>query len=203
MSSVHDQTPHKGLIAWWARNPIAANLLMVVAFAAGIIGFLSMEREVFPAFPWNGVSVSVAWPGASPQEVEEQIVLRMEEALADLDGIENLTATAGEGFASVNVEAKRTVDMTAFVDEVKLRVDGVSNLPRESFPPIVQRWQAQDTQWILTIYGSADRRVLQRVAREVRDDVSQIPGASLSQLWARQSEEVSIEVSRRRCGAII
>ena len=80
-----------GLVAWWARNGIAANLLMIVAFIGGIFGFLSLEKEAFPAGDWNGASVSIAWPGASPQDVEDQIVVRLEEVVADIDGLKRLT----------------------------------------------------------------------------------------------------------------
>jgi len=190
-----DSSPHRGMIAWWARNPVAANLLMVVALVGGVIGFLSMERETFPAFPWNGVSVSVAWPGASPQEVEEQIILRIEEALSDLDGIEEMTSVAREGSASVSLEAGRSVDMSVFVDEVKLRVDSVSNLPRDSFPPTVSRWRAENQFMGVVVYGDVERQQLQRTARDIRDEITQLPGASLTRIWATISEEVSIELS--------
>ncbi|WP_022697573.1 efflux RND transporter permease subunit [Euryhalocaulis caribicus] len=186
---------HKGIFAWWARNPVAANLLMFVLLIGGAISFMQMEREVFPSVPWNGVSVSVAWPGASPQDVEEQILVRIEEAMADLDGIEEITSTAREGSGSVNIEAERSVDMTAFIDEVKLRVDSVNNLPPSIYPPVVSRWKAQNQFIGLVLHGDVERRVLQEVARDVRDEVAQLPGASLAQVNATIPEEVSIELS--------
>jgi multidrug efflux pump subunit AcrB len=186
---------HRGIIAWWARNPVAANLMMVAILIAGAIGYTRLDREVFPSADINIVTVGVAWPGAAPREVEEQIILRIEESLADLDNIDNVVAIASEGFANVQVTADRGVDMTAFVDEVKLRVDAVNNLPRDSYPPQVS--QARSTQQFMgmVIYGDVDRRLLQRVAREVRDEVSTLPGASLTQVQAALPEEVSIEVS--------
>lgn len=191
-----DDTEHKGFLAWWARNSVAANLLMVTTIALGILGFLRMEREVFPTVAFNGVNVGVSWPGASPQEVEEQIILRIEESLVDVGGVEEITATAFEGFASVNVEANTTIDMNAFLDEVQLRVNAVSNLPRDSFPPRVTRWRNQEQQFIIAVHGAADRRELQRMAEEVRDEISaQVWGASLTETMAVLGEEVSIEIS--------
>ena len=76
----------KGIVAWWSRNSVAANLLMVMALVFGVIGFSKLEQEVFPSADFNGASVSISWPGASPTDVEEQIVTRLEEVLADLDG---------------------------------------------------------------------------------------------------------------------
>ena len=82
-----------GLISWWTRNTIAANLLMVAIFFAGAFAFSNLEREVFPSATFNGASVSIAWPGASPVEVEEQLILRVEEAVADIDGVKRIEAT--------------------------------------------------------------------------------------------------------------
>ena len=89
-----EEKTHKGMLAWWARNSVAANLLMIIAFVGGIIGFTSMQRENNPAAVFPGASISVAWPGASPRDVEEQIIVRIEEALSDLDGVDELTAVA-------------------------------------------------------------------------------------------------------------
>ena len=83
-----------GLVAWWARNGIAANLLMVIAFIGGTFGFLSLEKEAFPSADFNGASVSIAWPGASPQDVEDQIVVRLEEVVAEQISISHYNDSA-------------------------------------------------------------------------------------------------------------
>ncbi|HSM69242.1 MAG TPA: efflux RND transporter permease subunit, partial [Xanthomonadales bacterium] len=100
---------HK-LIEWWARNTVAANLLMVGIFAAGIIGFSSMERELDPQVRFPGLEINVSWPGAQPQEVEEQIVSRIEEAVSDMDSIEWIRSTSGEGFGSIAILAETQAD---------------------------------------------------------------------------------------------
>jgi len=104
----HSQDPstQKGLLAWWARNSVAANLLMVIALVGGIIGFFSMQRENNPGAEFPGATISMSWPGASPQDVEEQIIVRIEEALADLEGIEELTATASSKKLEVPIKAQ-------------------------------------------------------------------------------------------------
>ena len=86
------------LIEWWARNSVAANLLMVGIFVAGFIGFSSMEREMDPQVRFPGLQIEVNWPGAAPQEVEEQIVARIEEAVSDLDNIEWVRSQSAEGY---------------------------------------------------------------------------------------------------------
>ena len=184
-----------GLVAWWARNSIAANLLMVVAFIGGTFGFLGLEKEAFPAADFNGASVSIAWPGASPQDVEDQIVVRLEEVVADIDGLKRLTGVAREGVGYVNLESELDVDIDEFVDEVKRRVDTISNLPQSSFPPQVQRWR-QDNAYIgLAVHGKVDRKTLKYYAEEVRDAIALLDGGELAQVWGTLGEEVSIEVS--------
>lgn len=169
---------------------------MVACVVAGAMAFMKLEREVFPSGTFNGATVSVAWPGASPPEVEEQIVLRIEEALSDIDGVEHVTATAREGIARINVEGLESVDATYFLNEIKNRVDGISTLPQDSYPPVVSQWRSVDPAQFIALYGDMDQRELYRLARDLRDEVSQIPnGSPLVDLWGVIDEEVSIEVS--------
>ena len=184
------------LIAWWARNPIAANLLMVAIIFAGIAGYLRVEREVFPSASFNFATINVAWPGASPREIEEQIILRIEEAISDVDGVEHVDAVAREGSASLTIEGKDTVDTTVFLNEIKTRVDGISTLPADAFPPVVSQIRNQDGAMYIALYGDLDERALNRLARELRDEAARLPNASpVVELWGALREEVSIEVS--------
>lgn len=185
-----------GLIAWWAKNPIAANLLMVAMIIAGLFGFSKIEREVFPSADFNGATISVAWPGASPQEIEEQIILRIEEAVSGIDGIKHIDSSARENVASINIEGTDTIDATKFLNEIKNRVDGISTLPRDSFPPVVSQWRNENGAVFMALYGDLEERELTRLARDLRDELAQLPGSSpLVDLWGARQEEVSIEVS--------
>ena len=102
------------LIEWWARNSVAANLLMIGIFVAGFLGFSSMEREMDPQVRFPGLAIEVTWPGAAPQEVEEQIVARIEESVSDLDAIEWVRSESTEGFGGVYILAEQQVDFTQF-----------------------------------------------------------------------------------------
>lgn len=185
-----------GLISWWTRNTIAANLLMVAIIIAGAYSFTKLEREVFPSATFNGATVTVSWPGASPIEIEEQLILRIEEAVADVDGIERVTASAREGVASVNIEGADTVDATFFLNEIKNRVDGISTFPRDAFPPNVWPWRINTPAQFIALYGDLEERELYALGRELRDELAQIPnGSPLVNLWGVINEEVSIEVS--------
>ncbi|WP_417471342.1 efflux RND transporter permease subunit [Maricaulis sp.] len=193
-NTTHDEAP-RGIVGWWARNSVAANLLMIVALLGGIFGYFQLNREVFPTIAVNGATVSVAWPGASPQEVEEQLIVRIEEALADLDGVDTITSTAREGNGFINVEGLPSVDVGEFIDNIKLEVDSVNNLPQSAYRPVVNPWRAQDQVIGFAVHGFIDRRDLQHIAREIRDEVAQLPGSSLVNTWAVLGEEVSIELA--------
>jgi multidrug efflux pump subunit AcrB len=127
------------IISWWANNPVAANLLMVGILLAGVLGFYAMEREAFPIFKANEVEIQIAWPGAAPQEVEEQILMRIEQALTNLDAVYRVRSTAEEGFGRLEVETYPKVDINEFVNDVKMVVDSVNSLPRDIEKPQVRR----------------------------------------------------------------
>ncbi len=184
------------LIAYWAKNPIAANMLMVAILIAGFFGFERVEREVFPSADFNGATISVAWPGAGPQEIEEQIILRIEEAISGIDGIKHIDSQAQENVATVNVEGQNTGDATRLLNDIKNRVDGISTLPVDAFPPVVSQWRNEEGAMFIALYGDMPERDLTRLAREIKDDLAALPGGSpLVNLWGARKEEVSIEVS--------
>ncbi|MBI1364959.1 MAG: AcrB/AcrD/AcrF family protein [Alphaproteobacteria bacterium] len=184
------------LIAWWARNGVASNLLMIAIIITGVLSFSRIQREVFPSASFNDALVSVVWPGASPREIEQQIILRIEEAVSDVDGIDHVEATAREGRAQVTVYGKDNIDTTRFLNDIKNRVDGISTLPPDSYPPVVQQLRNQNMAIAVALYGDLDEKELNRLALKLRDEVSQLPnGSPLVELWGDRREQVSIEIS--------
>ena len=184
-----------GLIAWWARNSVAANLVMIGIFVAGTIGFSQMEREMDPQVRFPGLQIEVFWPGAAPQEVEEQIVARIEESVQDLDSIEWVRSTSAEGYGGVYILAEQQVDFTQFMNDVKIRVDSISSFPRDIEPPQVQQWANRNEFMRVAVHGDLGERELKRLAETLRREVAQLKAVSLVQLFGTRQEEVSIEVS--------
>ncbi|MEP1229791.1 MAG: efflux RND transporter permease subunit, partial [Litorimonas sp.] len=125
----------KALIAWFVKNPIAANVIMAIMLCGGILGYKGLEREFIPQTTFNGVTISMTWPGASPRDIAEQLVSRAEESVDGLDGIDYIESTASEGVATITVRTKLGADYTKVVDEIKSRVDGIQNLPPDAFRP--------------------------------------------------------------------
>jgi multidrug efflux pump subunit AcrB len=183
------------LIEWWARNSVAANLMMVGIFVSGIIGFTSLEREMDPQVRFPGLEIRVAWPGASPQEVEQQIVSRIEESVSDMDAIEWVRSSSGEGMGEVYILAEQQVDFTQFMNDVKIRVDSISSFPRDIEPPQVRQWVNQQEFIRVAVHGNLGERELKRLAEQLRGEAAVLPAITVVQLFGVRREEVSIEVS--------
>jgi multidrug efflux pump subunit AcrB len=184
-----------GLIAWWARNSVAANLVMIGIFVAGAIGFSQMEREMDPQVRFPGLQIVVSWPGAAPQEVEEQIVARIEESVRDLDAIEWVRSSSSEGVGEVYILAENQVDFTQFMNDVKIRLDSISSFPRDIEPPQVQQWVNRNEFMRVAVHGDIGERELKNLAETLRREAAQLPAVTVVQLFGTRQEEVSIEVS--------
>jgi multidrug efflux pump subunit AcrB len=186
------------LIAWWANNPVAANLLMVGILLSGLLGFLTMEREAFPVFKPNQVQITVPWPGAAPQEIEEQVILRIEEALTELDNVYRVYSTAMENVGTIEVLTFAGVDINTFLDDVKNAVDTVTSFPRDMENPRVQRTIFRSEMMRVAVHGSnLSELQLTRLAEDLRDEVARLPYVSIVDLFGSRAEEVTIELSER------
>ncbi|WP_346836678.1 efflux RND transporter permease subunit [Microbulbifer sp. SAOS-129_SWC] len=185
------------LIEWWARNSVAANLAMVGIFVAGLIGFSSMEREMDPQVRFPGLEIDVSWPGAAPEEVEQQIVARIEESVSDLDNIEWVRSTSSEGQGQVYILAESNVDFSRFMNDVKIRVDGISSFPRDIEPPQVHQWVNREEFIRVAVHGDLSEKKLKRLAEQLRREVATLPAISVVELFGTRMEEVSVEVSEQ------
>ena len=119
-------TKEKGIIAWFAANHVAANLLMLFIIVAGLISSFSIRKETQPEFELNWIQVQVPYLGAAPLEVEEGVVIKVEEAVQDINGIKQIRSRAREGFGTVTIEVELDADINEVLNEVKMRVDAVS-----------------------------------------------------------------------------
>ncbi len=184
------------LIAWWAKNPVAANLVMVGLFVAGIIGYGNLEREMDPQVRFPGLQIQVNWLGATPQDVEEQIVSRIEESVRDLDEIEWVRSSSGEGQGQVYILANQNADFTQFMNDVKIRVDSISSFPNDIEQPTVNQWVNRDEYIRVAISGELGERELKHLAEKLRREAAQLPSISIVELFGTRNEEVSIEIGK-------
>ncbi len=185
----------KGVVAWWGRNPVAGNLLMLACAVAGFLSFTKMEREFFPPGRDNGVYIQAFWPGASPEDMETQVTVRLEEAVADLDGINWVRSRSGEGNAWINLAANPGVDIEALTQEARSKIDSISGLPTSMEPVRVERRQFRNWSIIISVHGQADEKTLRETAERLRDRIGLIDGATNTIVVGAREPEVSIEVS--------
>lgn len=183
------------LIAWWSRNPVAANLLMVGMFLSGLMGYLQMEREVFPTVKVNSVEVNIAWPGASPKDIEQQIITRVETVLRQLDHVEKIHSTALHGIALIELKASTKADMPQLVNQVKLQVDGINSFPRDIEPPIISEVVLRENVIRLALFGETSEIELKRLAEQLQEQLIQLPAVHIVELNGARREEVTIELS--------
>jgi multidrug efflux pump subunit AcrB len=185
-----------GPIEYMARNGVAANLLMVFLVAAGLISMTTIVQEVFPEFSLDAISISVVYPGATPEEVEESIVQKIEEAIESVEGIDEITATAAEGVGTVTAELELGVDVARVLDDVKSEVDQIQTFPDQVEEPDIRELTNRQSVLRIAFYGDVDERALKEWAYRVEDELSTLPSISYVETSGIRQYEVSIEVSR-------
>ena len=182
-------------IAWFARNPVAANLMMIFIMVSGLIATTTVKEEVFPEVELDRISIQVPYLGAAPEEVEEGVVIRIEEAIQGVDGIKEIQSTASEGNASVMIELELGADARRVVDEVKNNVDAITTFPLETEKPIIREMTARNQVTDISIAGDTDIFALKALAERVRDELTAMPEITQVDVVSAPPYEISIEVS--------
>ena len=194
MKTENIQPSGRGPISWMAGNSVAANLLMAVLLIGGLMVGLQIKQEIFPEFEIDVVTVSVAYPGASPEEVENGIILAIEEAVQDLEGVDEITSTASEGVGTVTIEALEGSDITRLWQEAKSEVDRIDTFPDEAKEPQVAIAARHRDVLELALYGNTDEYTLQEAAERVRDELLLDPGITQVALEGVKDFEIQVEI---------
>ena len=186
-----------GAVKWMAMNHVAANLLMLVLILGGIIMAPSIKQEIFPEVSLDRVSVSVAYPGAGPEEVEEGIIIKVEESLTAVDGIKQLKATANEGFGTVLAEVYADEDVDDVLQDIKSEIDRITTFPEDAEKPVISKLSNRREVISLVIYGEAKERVLREQAERIRDELLELPNITQVDLSGVRPFEITIEIPER------
>lgn len=182
------------LIAWFAHNSVAANLLMLCLLAGGLVTAFTITKEVQPRIETNYVTVTVPYRGATPSDVEQGVLIKIEEAIQDIEGIEEIVATGREGSGSVRIEVEQDYDVLEVLDEIKTRVDSIATFPAETERPVYQRNTfTREVIWI-SVFGDVGERTLKEAARDIRDEIVALPPVSRAELVGTRAYEIAIEV---------
>lgn len=182
-------------IEWFARNHVAANLLMFGIVIAGLMTLPTIKQTVFPDFELNYVSVTVVYPGASAADIEKAVTLRIEEELQGVQGIKQIRSSANEGATNVLIEIEDGRDVAKALDEIEMRVNSIDTFPEETEKPIIQEILFRSLVMDVALHGNVDELSLKEFGQQVRDGVAALPGVSQVDLVGARPYEVSIEVS--------
>jgi multidrug efflux pump subunit AcrB len=188
---------NKGPIAWMAENHVAANLLMVVFIIGGLILGINIKQEVFPDITLDRVQITVPYPGSTPEDVEEGIILKIEDKLSSIDGIEKITSTAGEGSGTVVAELLEGEDVDAILQEIKSEVDRIETFPEDAEKPVVSKISRRMQVISVAVYGDIPEKSLREIVEAAREDLLAFPDISQVELFGVRPYEISIEISEK------
>ncbi|MBO1256099.1 efflux RND transporter permease subunit [Alteromonas sp. 5E99-2] len=186
------------MIAWFTRNHVAANLMMITVLLAGVFSMRSrIPLEVFPSVESEVVSVSVTLRGATPEDVEQGVSIRVEEAVQDLEGIDQITSVSSEGSSTVNIEVDSGYDPREILSDVKSRVDAINTFPADAENPVISLAQRVRDVITVTVSGDYGEKETLEFAETVRDDLLRIPGITQLELDGVRDYEITINVSQQ------
>ncbi len=183
------------LIAWFADNPIAAHLIMLAIMIGGFSSIPHISKEFFPSSPPNIIDIRVPYPGAAPINVEQQICIRIENVIEDLEGIDKITSTAKKNICHVAVEAEEDYNIQTLLNDVKTRVESISTLPDEAERPVILQSSASHEMMSIALEGDVPESVLKRYAEDIKEEMEALPYVSTVEINGTRNYEINIEVS--------
>nr|MBF0222528.1 efflux RND transporter permease subunit [Desulfobulbaceae bacterium] len=188
----------KQVLSAFIHNTVFANIAMVIIFLAGGMAVFSMIKETFPEFSLDAISVTVAYPGADPEEVEEGVCLKIEEAIEGLEGIKQYTTTSSENSGFAWIEVKENYDVGDVLDKVRNSVNAISTFPLDAEKPIITEYVLRDLVSFLYLAGDMSERQLKEWAEKTKDEIRNLPDISQVAVYGARDYEISIEVSEEK-----
>ena len=192
-----NRSPAKGIIAWFAGNHVAANLLMFFIIVAGLLTASTIRKETRPEIELSRIQVTVSYLGAAPQEVEEGVVIKVEEAIQDLSGIRAIRSQAFEGLGFISIEVAPGADLNEVMSEVKTRIDAISTFPALTEKPVIAKMEFDRPVIMIAIHGDLDEFSRKAIAQDVRDELMQLSDVNKVVDLGSRDFEISIEVSEQ------
>ncbi len=189
------QEKQTGLLAWFAYNPVAANLLMIFIIISGLISYQMMTKRMQPDIQPNMVRISVPYLGAAPQEVEQGVIIKVEEAIQDVKGIKRVNSTANEGVGTVVVELNNDIDLDDAVNEIKIKVDSISTFPGETEKPVIAKVEFSGSVIWLSVFGDMGQRSRQTITQDIRDEIMALGPVNKAMIMGSRPYEIAVEIS--------
>ncbi len=179
------------------KNPVLANLLMLTLLVMGVVSTQKMVSEVFPEFSLDLISVTVVYPGAAQEEVEEGICTKLENAVEGLEGIDKVTTTASEGLASMLIEVDPDTNTNKVKDDIQNEIDRIDTFPRDAEEPVVKEIVYKEVVMSMALFGNAPEKTLKETAKEIKYELLAYPNISYVTIAGVRDYEISVEVSEQ------
>ena len=192
MNNLNEQ---KGLIFWFAHNHVASNLLMIIIILAGLFSLNTITKKMMPDISLPMIQVRMAYPGAAPTDVENGIIIQIEKAVEDVDGLTKVSSVANEGSAQITIEVDESYDINEVLNDVKVRVDSILTFPVDAEPPIVMRTILRNDALRVEIHGELDPASQKELAQTIRDELLALDDINSVTLSGARAYEISVEVS--------
>ena len=186
------------LLAAFASNVVFANIMIFLMFLVGIISINMMRREMFPEMSLDIISVTVAYPGADPEEVEEGILRKIEDVLQGESGIKELQTTAGENVGTAIITVDESADTQKVLDRVTTNVNSISTFPVDAENPVITEILLKDPVMILSLSGDMSEKRLKEWAERVKEDLLQEDAITIVDIFGARDYEISVELSEER-----
>ena len=185
------------MIAWFTRNHVAANLLLISIVLGGLFSLSSkLPLEVFPSFVSDRINISVSLRGSTPEDAEKGVTIRIEEALQDLEGIKQISSRSSEGSSQVSVEVDTGYDERELLADIKSRVDAINTFPADAEKPVIGLIQRKREVIAVTVSSDYNEKETLEYAEQVRDDLLRIPAITQVELSGVRNYELAVEVSQ-------
>jgi len=182
------------IVKWMIQNHVAANLLMMFLVVGGLVKGFSLKQEVFPEIALDKIQVSVAYPGASPDEVEEGIILKIEDSISSVDGIKEIQSSAAEGLATITAEIRSGENADLILQDVKSEVDRIFTFPDDAEKPVVTKLLNLTEVISVVVYGELPERTMREQAETIREELLAFPQITQVELGGVRPYEISVEV---------
>jgi len=181
-------------VSWFAKNPVAANLLMVLLLVSGLFSLKNIRQEIQPNYTYATVLIDMSYPGASPEEIEKNIILAIEARLESIEGLSKVSSTAQEGNASVRADIADGEDLGRILQNVKNAIDGISSFPLGAERPVVRL--DDDARWLTTIAinGDIDEQLLYQLVNRIKNELLNIDGIIQVTPRIKKEPEINIEI---------
>ncbi|MCP5078017.1 MAG: efflux RND transporter permease subunit [Psychromonas sp.] len=187
---------NKGIIAWFARNSVAANLLMIIIIVGGLLTANTIRKQFFPQVDINWIKLSAAYPGAAPIDVEEGITIKIEEALGSIQGLRRVITRSKQNVMEGHIRVEDNYDPNLVLEEIKNEIDSISSFPDAMENVKVERIKLRQEVMYISLYGDLNARQLKDIGNEIHDEIKLLPGVNITEFYGGLNYEVAVEVSK-------